>query len=208
MGRQIDECSVILQSWGVGAEIPWEYFQCVVFPTGPQAAFDKLTELYPAIYNGSYPWMSGWMRESQVWGNGVALTCNMNWVPKALQHFKQHGKESAWAYMSSVPNDTAAIRGMDLLSTFYDGPVGNPIAIREVALVHQRFLVNFIKNGDPNIGVEVPKLEGYNAEKTNSMLKYRLDKNRKAEFAKIEDPDANPRCDWWETLDYLHYTVQ
>jgi carboxylesterase type B len=205
IGRQTDEGSVILSSFGIGTEIPWEYFQYVVFPTGPQATFDKLTELYPAIYNGSYPWSNGFMREAQVWADGVALTCAVNWLPKALQAFKKDGKENAWAYMSSVPNNTAAMHGMDLLSTFYDEPEGKGIAVPEVALVHQRFLVNFIKNGDPNVGVKVPVFEGYAAGKGNHILNYRLDEKGTAEFVKIVDPDVNERCDWWETLDYPYY---
>jgi hypothetical protein len=87
---------------------------------------------------------------------------------------------------------------MDLLSTFYDGPEENPIAVPEVALVHQRFLVKFMKYG-------VPKFEGYDAGKGNNPLNYRLDGMGRAEFVKIVDPDVNMRCAWWETLDYPHY---
>jgi hypothetical protein len=108
--------------------------------------------------------------------------------------------------MSSVPNDTVAIHGMDLLSTFYDGPEGDPIAIPEVALVHQRFLVKFMKYGDPNVVVGVPKFEGYDAGKGNNPLNYnRLDGKGRAGFVKIVDPDVIERCAWWETLDYPYY---
>jgi hypothetical protein len=92
----------VISSFVIGTEIPWEYFQYVFFPTKPQTTLDKLTELRPAIYNGSYPWTNKFMREAQVWPGGVALTCSVNWVPKALQPLKKHGKENAWAYMSSV----------------------------------------------------------------------------------------------------------
>ena len=46
----------------------------------------------------------------------MVLTCSVNGVPKALQPLKIHGKENASVYMSSVPNDTVAMHGMDLLS--------------------------------------------------------------------------------------------
>jgi hypothetical protein len=68
----------IIFSFGIGTEIPWEYFQYVFFPTRPQTTLDKLTELCPAVYNGSYPWTKGFMREAQVWAGGVALKCSVN----------------------------------------------------------------------------------------------------------------------------------
>jgi hypothetical protein len=122
----------------------------------------------------------------------------VNGVPKALQPLKIHGKENASAYMSGAPNDTVAMHGMVLLSTFYDGPEGNPIAVTEVVLVHHRFLVKFMKHG-------VPKFEGYDAGKGNNPLNYRSDGKGRAEFVKIVDPDVTERCAWWETLDYPHH---
>ena len=82
---------------------------------------------------------------------------------------------------------------------------GNPIAATEVVLVHHRFLVKFMKHGDPNAGVGVPKFEGYDAGKGNTPLNYRLDGKGRAEFVKIVDPDVTERCAWWETLDYPHH---
>jgi len=208
IGRNADEGSIILSEATVGDSTPWESFLYALFPTGPQSTFDKVTELYPPIYNGSYPWTTLFLREGQIFADAVALSCGANWLPKALAPFKKQ-KDNAWAYMFSVPNITAAMHGYDIFSTFYNGPGGdNPnIAIPEVALMHQRFLVNFIKNGDPNIGARVPHFDSYDSGKGNWMLNYTLDENGRAKFVKIVDPDVNPRCDWWETLDYPHYTT-
>jgi hypothetical protein len=40
------------------------------------------------------------------------------------------------------------------------------------------------------------------ARKANSVLNYRLVRKGRAESVRIEDPGVNPRCDWWNMLDY------
>jgi hypothetical protein len=65
--------------------------------------------------------------------------------------------------MSRVLSAAAVVHDMDSPSTSYDRPEANLVAAPEVAIVHQRFLVNFIKNGDPNVGVEALEFDGYDA---------------------------------------------
>jgi hypothetical protein len=43
---------------------------------------------------------------------------------KALQPFKKHGTENVWACNFSALRATAAVHGMDLLSTFYHCTTG------------------------------------------------------------------------------------
>jgi len=109
--------------------------------------------------------------------------------------------------MSSVPNSTAAVYARDIFSTFHYSSNTHGIADLNIAIVHQRFLMNFIKNADPNVGIKVPRFQGYDVERGNWMLDYRLDGDGKAEFVRIEDPGVNGRREWLEEVLYPHYTA-
>jgi acetylcholinesterase len=208
MGRQSDEGGNLLPA-PIDSEEAYDAFLPYFFPTGPQSLIDKFkAEIYPRVFNGTYPWRSQQERAADTLEDGITLTCAVHWVPKALQKWQKGvlgNKHDAWAYMFSVPGNTQ--HGYDILSTFYDGPEGNPVAVPDVATTHQRFLTNFIKNGNPNIGAKVPNFERYDAEKGNWLLNYTLDDAGKAKFVKAKDPGANPRCDWWEEVNYPHYVV-
>jgi hypothetical protein len=52
------------------------------------------------------------------------MVCNVNRLPKALQPFKKHGTENAWAYIFSALRASAAVHGVDLLPTFYHCTTG------------------------------------------------------------------------------------
>lgn len=198
LGHQPDEGSALLYMPVTNAS-SYSTFISTLLPLSPPSQISFLTDtLYPAIFNGSYPWRSYTELADVTLGDAFFLNCGIAWLGK----WGSGGKGKAWAYEFNIPNQT--FHGADVMSTFYDMPFPYSFPVyAEVARTHQRFLTNFIKNYDPNVGTRVPAFKSYGSQ--GQMLEYKLDAAGSADFCTIiKDPDVNLRCDWWEKGAYPH----
>jgi hypothetical protein len=173
-------------------------FLSTLLPLSPPSQISFLTDtLYPPVFNGCYPWTDYTSLADVTLGDALFLNCGISWLGKAFA-----GRQRAWAYDFNIPNQT--FHGADVMSTFYDAPFPYSFPVYpEVARTHQKFLTNFIKNHDPNIGARVPEFKIYGSQ--DQMLEYKLDAAGNADFrTMIKDPDVNSRCNWWEKGEYPH----
>jgi len=158
----------------------------LVFPGISDPIVDYLVEtLYPAVYDGSYPYSSPIDRIIRV-VNDAAFVCNTNYMNKAF-------KNQTWAYEFQVP---PALHGMDVSYTFYMGQGTNLSAglIAPVAEAMQGYITNFAKNGNPNgPGLPFFPIQGANATMLGINATY---------IEPQTDDTSNSRCAWWQKALY------
>lgn len=153
------------------------------YPGAPDEIVDYIVlVLYPAVYDGTYPYTSGLERTVLIISD-LYFTCNTNAVNKAFEN-------QTYAYEFQVP---PPIHGLDVPYTFYDGQ-GDDLAngtVAAVAEVHQAYITNFIQSGDPNgPGLYPFPMQGSNA----SMNAWNV-----TGVQTLRDPTVNQRCVFWES---------
>ncbi|KAK2052995.1 carboxylesterase [Colletotrichum caudatum] len=163
------------------------YISSLLKPLLPEAADEVIeyvvTELYPEVYDGTYPWTTPLERASATLAESWFI-CNNYMLNKALA-----GK--AFNYLFDVP---PGYHGTDLPYTFFnseDGSSGAPLNA-SVADTLQAYLANFAMTGSPN-GIGLPDVPLYGAEATVLSLYNRT---------QVADTVARERCDWWQTALY------
>lgn len=151
------------------------------YPGVPESFVDALLVVYPAIYDGTYPYSSGLERTFLIIAEWI-FTCSTNFINKAFDN-------QTYAYQFQVP---PAFHGQDVQYTYYNGQ-GDDLAnglIAEVAEIQQAYLTNFIQYGNPN----GPGLYPFPMQNGNASLNA-----WNATGVHIQkDPTANNRCLFWE----------
>jgi carboxylesterase type B len=139
--------------------------------------------LYPAVYDGTYPYTSGLQRTVFIVSESI-FTCNTNYLDRA------YGNQT-YAYEFSVP---PAEHGYDLAYTFYNGVAGLEMVVDKVARAMQQYITDFVQTGAPN-GNGVPQFNMYGTSANEQDLNV-------TGFMPMRDPTANARCVWWQKALY------
>ncbi|RMZ87146.1 hypothetical protein DV736_g5626, partial [Chaetothyriales sp. CBS 134916] len=138
-----------------------------------------VNDLYPPIYDGTYPWTSNLTRAEAIIVDG-AFTCNNHYLNKAFGN-------KTWAYEFQVP---PAFHGFDVAYTFWDGHSSTSGFSTKVASVLQGYIVNFVKSGNPNSpSLPVFPQQGQNASMNGLNVSY---------IGPQKDPTVNQRCVFWQ----------
>jgi cholinesterase len=165
-----------------------------VFLQGVQQSFPDIQNstlefvsdnVYPAVFNGSEPYTSFFDRAKLSLAE-AAFTCNTYFLQTAFRTFSK-----TFGYRFSIP---PAYHGEDVPYTYFNGRPSPSVVNDTIALAMQKYLMSFVLTGDPNVNatVEIPEYgEG-------SLV---LDLNVTG-IIPIKDPNANPRCDWWQKALY------
>jgi len=141
-----------------------------LYSLAPASLKQQLLALYP--YQG--PGIPEWHRVSDFYGDAV-LSCNQVWLAKSLQ--------KSYRYVFNLP---PSFHGQDVYYTFYTGP-GPEIANETIAVIHQKFITNYVTNGEPGCEKGVC-LHGYGSGA--NALSMNL-----TEIKVVRDPWANEKCD-------------
>lgn len=142
--------------------------------------------LYPAVYDGTYPWRSGIERSIQI-VTEVIFTCNTNYLARAYHN-------QTYNYEFQV---YPALHGQDIGYTFaLPGQQTNVAAgfDASVARVLQGYIANYAKTGNPNgPGLPYFPIQGMNAS-MNGLASTGVKPQT--------DDTANRRCVWWQKALY------
>ncbi|KAK1992637.1 carboxylesterase [Colletotrichum falcatum] len=164
-----------------------QYISALLKPLLPGAS-DRVFEhvaavLYPAVYDGTYPWMTPLERTSATAADAW-FVCNNYALNRALSG-------SAFNYLFDV---APGYHGTDLPYTFFNEETGSggPPLNASVAGALQAYLSNFVMTGSPN-GAGLPRIPPYGPEASVLSL------YNGTVFA---DTAARERCDWWSAAMY------
>lgn len=150
------------------------------YPGATQPALNYLLEVaYPPIYDGSQGYTNPLRRTIKIVTES-AFTCNTNYINKAYGN-------NTYAYEYQVP---PALHGFDVPYTFYNGQGTDEAAglFAPIAELHQAYLTNFIKYGNPNgPGVPYFPMQGMNASMNGINVTGAMTET---------DPTVNQRCAW------------
>jgi acetylcholinesterase len=151
------------------------------FPTTPQQSLDTISNtLYPAVFDGSYPYTDQYSRARLIISEGI-FTCNTNYLSTAL------GNQS-YSYLFAVP---PAYHGQDVPYTYYTGgALSQSVINRTVAVALQEFITSFAEDGRPAAdGVRQFNMYGPDA----AVLELNI-----TGIDEVRDSNANARCNWWQ----------
>lgn len=157
-----------------------------LFPTADPVEVDHLVRtVYPK---------PGLNRTLQVIAD-IGFTCNVAYLSEAfngeIYNYKftvppaLHGSDVSYAFYNGPGLE-------DVSGGVYDGPSG-PVNV-ELAQVIQGYIVNFVKNGDPN-GPGLPQFP--RGDEDPSMLTFGADG-----VGVAQDGTNNPRCKWLQGMPY------
>lgn len=166
----------------------------VLYPSMTQENLDHVTEtLYPAIFDGTYGYTDPYGRASNMRADAI-IVCKK--LP-LLNAFPQ----KAYSYQFSLP---PGIHGADLEYTFYKDEGQRPfdpatlsgVASEQSAHTHQRWIGDFVTNGQPKNINSVSSLL-YPGHQSNAST-VNLDLNG---TSVIREYAAGPRCAFWVSLE-------
>lgn len=173
------------------------------YPGAVPSIIDYIVKtLYPAVYDGTYPWTSPVDRTTRVVTEQI-FTCNTNYLAKAYDNQTHNYQFAVYP----------ALHGTDVPSTFYVGQPTNlsQVLVAPVAEAMQTYFTNFAMTGDPNspslmsAGGQLPyfPMQGDNA--TQMVFNYTLSQNGSVEplIGVGVDPTVNERCAFWQKGLYL-----
>ncbi|GKT57619.1 acetylcholinesterase precursor [Colletotrichum tofieldiae] len=141
------------------------------------------TELYPAVYDGTYPWTTPLQRTSATIADSWFI-CNNYFLNRAMG-------DKAFNYLFDVPPGS---HGTDIPYTFFNNEAssgGLPLNA-SVANTLQAYLTMFAKTGSPN-RANLPHIPLYGVNATVMSLYNRT---------LVVDMAATERCDWWQRALY------
>ncbi|KAI8939663.1 hypothetical protein NX059_003420 [Plenodomus lindquistii] len=153
------------------------------YPYAPQKSLDYIINtLYPAVFDGSYPYTTEYQRGSLIIAEGV-FTCNTNYLSTAY-------KNQTYSYLFAVP---PGFHGQDVAYTYYDGgALAPPLGVtnRTVAIALQDFIASFAETGAPEAD-GIPQFNMYGEDA--GVLKLNI-----TGIEEVRDSNANARCAWWQ----------
>jgi len=150
----------------------------------PSSSIDYITEtLYPAVFDGSYPYTDNYTRASLIVSEGI-FTCNTNYLSTGFNN-------KTYSYLFAVP---PAFHGLDVPFTYFDGGATSllPFTVtnRTVALALQDFITSFAIDGVPEAeGIRQFNMYGPDAKVLE------LDVTG---IEEVRDSNASNRCKWWQ----------
>lgn len=154
-------------------------------------------ELYPPVYDGTYPWTSPIDRAAKLVGEFI-FTCNTNYLARA------YGNQT-YNYNFAVP---PSLHGVDVLSTFYQGQAADLTyaLYPPTANALQTYITNFAMTGNPNnpgltsASGSIPEFPIYGSDATQLRLNYTVTGPNSLEpnITATMDDNANPRCYFWQ----------
>lgn len=155
------------------------------FPDIQPSVLDFIANtLYRQSFNGSEPYTSYLARSTLALAD-AAFTCNTRFLQEAVR-----GLSNTYGYRFSIP---PAYHGEDVPYTYFNGP--SPGVVNDtIALAMQKYLMSFVLTRDPNTQATV-KMPVYGQQ--NLILDLNV-----TGITTIKDPNANPRCDWWQKALY------
>jgi acetylcholinesterase len=137
--------------------------------------------LYPAVYDGSQPYMNGLDRTILIISE-LIFTCNTVYLARA-------NTGSTYNYQFSVP---PGIHGLDVLYTFNNGE--DPTINATIARALQEYLTSFVQDGEPS-GEGLPTFPIYGPSSTELNLNI-------SGISTMRDPTDNARCLYWQKALY------
>lgn len=173
------------------------------YPAVRQNVVNYITQtLYPAIYDGTYPWTSPITRTIQIVTEQI-FTCNTNYLARAYQN-------QTYNYEFAV---LPAVHGIDVSSTFYRGQGSNLASgiYAPVADAMQTYITNFAMTGDPNRpslqsasgSLPVFPIQGNNATEMKFNYTIAAGPTVVPAIGVSVDPTVNQRCAFWQKGLYL-----
>ena len=153
----------------------------------PETRMFIVNTLYPPIFNGTLPYSTNQER-LQLLRKEQTLSCSTYHLAKAFDG-------QTFNYIFSIP---PAIHAQDLAYTYY--PTNPTIGFYpERAVQLQRYLVDFVQNGDPN-GDGLPSWPRY-GDQAQAL-------NITVDGPTVTRSDqAHPRCEWWNQARYRPVTT-
>ncbi|KUJ09769.1 alpha/beta-hydrolase [Mollisia scopiformis] len=156
-----------------------------VFPTADNDTITYMLDtLWPAVYDGTYPYTTLFERASLITAE-VSFTCNTRYLDLAFDNLTH-------AYYFNVP---PGLHGEDIAYTFFNSDTttsddGLPVNAT-VATTLQKYITNFAMNdcGDPN-GDGLPFFPLYQSNSTTMVI------GDGGIGGVITDTTANDRCGW------------
>ena len=155
-----------------------------------------VTTLYPAVYDGTYPWTSPIERTIQFVTEQI-FTCNTNYLARAYNN-------QTYNYEFAV---RPAVHGIDIYSTFYQGQ-GTNLSLSifaPVANAMQTYITNFAMTGNPNTpslisaSGALPNFPMQGSNATEMRLNYTIGTAGVVpDIGVATDPTVNPRCAFWQ----------
>ncbi|KUJ11171.1 alpha/beta-hydrolase [Mollisia scopiformis] len=141
------------------------------------------TVLFPAIYNGSYPWTTPFQRLDTAISD-FTFICSTRWLANA------YGDKSHNYIFSVLPGNHT----QDIPYTFFNGPIST-VKNDTLAVNMQRYFTMFVENGSPNrLGLDhwvetgsEGKVMNFNATFTDT---------------RVDTETVNERCTWWQKALY------
>ncbi|GKT46605.1 carboxylesterase patB [Colletotrichum spaethianum] len=156
----------------------------LLLPEASDEVIDYVTtKLYPAVYDGTYPWKTPLERTSKTIAESWFI-CNNHFLNKALDG-------NAFNYVFDVP---PGWHGTDIPYTFFNNETssnGFPLNA-SIANTLQAYLTTFTKTGSPNVA-GLPNIPLYGADAAVLSLYNKT---------LIVDMAARARCDWWQKALY------
>ncbi|CZS91749.1 probable cholinesterase [Rhynchosporium agropyri] len=143
-----------------------------------------LNTLYPAVYDGTYPYDSIYSRATLITSE-ISFTCNTRFLNLAFQN-------ETYAYYFTVP---PGLHGEDIQYTFFNGDtttLNNGLPVQPaIATAMQKYITNFAMSsiGSPN-GRGVPFFPQYQDNSTTLVV------GLEGVGALVKDTAANERCAW------------
>lgn len=172
------------------------------YPGAVQSVIDYIVkDLYPAVYDGTYPWTSPVDRTIRLVTEQI-FTCNTNYLARA------YGNQTHNYQFAVYP----ALHGEDVPSTFYVGEGTNltQAIVAPVAEAMQTYFTNFAMTGDPNspsltsLGGQLPYFPEQGDNATQMVFNYTLSAQGVQPLIGVGiDPTVNERCAWWQKGLYL-----
>lgn len=163
-----------------------EYME-LYFPNASADALQELsTEIYPAIYDGTYPWSTPFYRLLTAISE-FTFTCHAYFLGEALG--EAIGQDS-YSYLFSVP---PGIHTLDVYFSYFVNS-SSSVTNETVAKYMQEYFTSFAETGNPNRG-SLPLFPPYGSNFTDLNLNQTF-------IDEVLDPAANSRCDWWQAVTY------
>ncbi|KAF2175594.1 alpha/beta-hydrolase [Zopfia rhizophila CBS 207.26] len=160
-----------------------------VFPHIPNSSVEHISEtLYPAVFDGTYPYTSEFQRASLLTSEAI-FTCNTHYLGTGF-------KNETYSYLFAIP---PAFHGLDVPYTYYEGGAVsalNPLEVtnRTVAIALQEFITSFAIEGRPSAdGIRQFNMYGEDAR----VLELNV-----TGIEEVMDTNANERCNWWQKALY------
>ncbi|KAF2135659.1 uncharacterized protein K452DRAFT_281219 [Aplosporella prunicola CBS 121167] len=141
-----------------------------------------IEELYPPIFNGSFPYTDQRERAGLFWAELVS-TCNIQYMHGAT-------KDTGYANLFDV---WPSLHQGDVPYVFWNGPLTESAVNGTVARTIQDYITAFVITGDPN-NEGSPSLAPYDRKTLLDMSG--------VGFSTVNDPTNNERCAYWHQATY------